>query len=179
MSEYPPYCPKCKRHDVNYQGGTRCPVCGGPLMSSFPCPALVTHTFKRTGMHDGFEPGDKVGRQAAFRKARSAGVGVAGKRFFPSLCRPGVAFDPQAWCSDWDEAKGRAASLGLGMEGHGRELKPIEMPEPEAVPIAEDIVEEETQAIIDTEAGGRLPKKERWDLREKTRKQLIGAKAEK
>lgn len=152
-----------------------CPHCEVPMFwTMLDVPGVVTSSFRNMPDGDDGFGTDIIGRRAALRKAKAAGVSVTGKRFFPSLCRPRVPFDHEAWCDDFDDVKRKSAAKGLGCNGHGSELKPIEMPEPPPIPIAEDIVNEEVAATLRDEGVKHLPVKEYRDLKEKTRKRLIG-----
>ena len=85
-----------------------------------------------------------------------------------------MPFDPAAWRSDYDDVFNVCKKQGWGCEGHGRTLKPRE-PEPvKKVPIAPDIVDNEVKRIEEEEAGGKLPKRERRDLKEKIAKRFAG-----
>lgn len=133
---------------------TTCPKCGGKGERRFSVPLIKTNaTFLRGAKYgaEQFASEGEHGRKAYLEPAKRAGVSTNGKIYQHSLARyPG---DPFAWCSDLDEVKKKVRQIG----GHCPELgiKGREMPPKESAVIAEDLLDERIESMV--EAGAIRP----------------------
>jgi len=154
----------------------QCPCCEGKLKKIFSRIALFTETRyfaelrRRTG--DGFGA-DDVSRKRAKAAAERAGVSTEGKVFFPHLCKEGEQFSPTAWVGDSTDMRNAAIAAGVGIKSNvvnvpGVEKTTIEEP----YRVANDIVERETQKVVDDNFGGVVPDATKSKLREQVRETI-------
>ena len=148
-----------------------CPVCEGKLQWQFPCPNLHTDTTWLANRDDGFGA-DNTSRQRAYAKARAAGVNPVGKVYCPSLCRPGVPLDPEAWVTGKADVKRVCRKNNWSSPEMGVKADKI-AEDPGPYRVAPDIVQNEVERI-EYETGGDLTAKERKELPEATAERLAG-----
>lgn len=87
-------------------------------------PALTGGADLVPGMrYAGAQFGDRHVRDFHLKKARAAGVNVAGKYFASHLCRPGMPGDPRAWVSGKDEERAKARAMGYTVKVVGAETE--------------------------------------------------------
>lgn len=156
----------------------RCSRCEGRMKHHFGVPAIRTETTFMNGVEDTFV-GDERHRGRAMAKARAAGVNPNGKTFFPQLCAPGVVDDPRAWVSDANaqgEIRKRCEDLNYAADGDVtvKQREPATDPFEGRYRVADHIVQERVDAIVEREHGGTVSKKKRADLVEATAERLSG-----
>ena len=158
----------------------RCQQCEGRMQFVFPSPHLHTNTGFVAGWGDGFDDRPNPARDEAQQAARAGGVNPTGKTFCPGLGAPGVRNDPKAWVphdDPKDYIKKRCEELNYTCEG----LVNVEQREPETDPtegpycVAESLVQEEVDRIVEGEHEGHIDAPKRADLVEATHERLAGA----
>lgn len=138
-----------------------------------PMPLNTNDQFWRGLTDDGFGK-DEQSRRFARAKAKRAGVDTTGKVFRPELCPLKEPFSPKAWVSDREEVKAKCKAYGWGLKGQGLYNPPPEIQyEEKPYRIADDIVERETQDVIEAEGFDDLTPRERTDLKEKVHDALM------
>lgn len=133
---------------------------------------LKTDTTFMAGRDDGFN-GDDETRKIAHRDARRMGMNVDSKVYMPSFAK--YRGDPQACVSGESDVKRLCDEQGKTIEGsinHKGYVEPDE-PSPDEAPyrVADDIVQNEANRIVEQHDGDVTPK-ERATLVEETRERL-------
>jgi putative FmdB family regulatory protein len=156
----------------------RCQRCEGRMQFVFPRPHLVTNTTFTADWGDGFQEKDPR-RKQAMAAARAQGVNPSGKTYCPGLCAPGKSLDPAAWVPH-DDAKGyiarRCEELGYSAQG----MVNVDKREPESDPhegpyeVAEDLVEQHTEKLVEDEYDGHVTPEKYQDLKEGMAERLAG-----
>ena len=149
-----------------------CVKCGtAPMTWQFPCPNLHTDTTFLANRDDGFGS-DSASRKLAKAKAKAAGVSTSGMVYCPSLCPPGESLSPKAWIGGKADIKRicrknnwSSADLGIKADKIDAEPKPYR--------VADDLVNNEVERIVDRQGGGASPK-ERTKLSREARERLAG-----
>lgn len=142
------------------------------------CVNIQTDTNFYAGMDDGLPKHPKL-REIYLRNARKVGVDPNGKRYEPELAAKGCGLDPEAWVP---RTEGRSYIRNLlkkrGWTGMGRvEVQGIQHEPPSEIKpkVADDIVEGVVRRKI-REEKLVLSSRERAELKEKVRKNLLGGK---
>jgi len=150
-----------------------CSKCEGKLEKMFSRQVLFTETRyfadlrRRAG--DGFDD-DEKSRKKAKEIARRAGVSTEGKTFFPHMCRPGEQFSPTAWVGDAADLRNAAIAAGVGVNSKICKVPAVEKATVERpYQVADDIVERETQMIVDDNFGGNVPAATRSKIKSQVR----------
>ncbi len=142
--------------------------------------AVHTNTTWVANRTDEFD-GDARVRRYATAKAQRAGVSTTGKRWCGHLCRPGVAFDPQAWLPESDlkdESKRKCRELNYSCEEFNITPTEIDRPDPNDsdYQVSEQIVQRDVKEAVGDlhEKGVRVTPQQKADLTEKIRKDASG-----
>jgi len=147
-----------------------CQRCGfAPLRWQFPHPHLHTDTTFMANRDDGFG-NDNRSRMAARAKAKAAGVSTSGMVYMPGLCPPGQRLSPKAWIGGKADVKRICRENNWGCEQLG--VRAAESgAEPEPYRVADDLVENEVDRIVERNAGDVTPT-ERDKLTHEVRERL-------
>lgn len=144
----------------------RCQRCEGRLQFVFPVVNVCTSTTFMANRDDGFGL-DDVARKRAYKKARAQGINPTGKVWMPGL---------NAWIEGRDDVKHICEARGLGCQGAGLNVKarqPENPPEEKPYRVADDIVANEVERIVEDQKGDVGPK-ERKQLAETIREDFSG-----
>jgi len=134
-----------------------------------PGVVLNNTAFRRIANNDGLDNDNRT-RKRLYADARRRGISTSGKRYFGGLAEyPG---DARALMSDTEDIRKFAEKRpGMTVTGsvnaHGPELPPVEHKNF----VANDIVEQETNRVIENEKLTLSPK-ERRELKQKTRERI-------
>ncbi len=175
MPTYTYRCEACGHRTEGFHAARKrlsleCDKCGkSPMTWQFPCPNLQTEKTFLANRDDGFA-NDNHSRQAAKAKARAAGVNTAGMVYCPSLCPLGERLSPKAWVSGKAEAKRICRQNNWYSEDLGVRPAKIDA-EPEPYRVADDLVAEEVDSIVESQ-GGDVSPKERVELSHQVRERV-------
>jgi hypothetical protein len=144
----------------------------------FPIPHLRTDTTISAGRGDGFGNNDSV-RRTAYARARMAGIDPNGKTFCANLADERGHQDPAAWVPHSEfrghvrrvcEKRGYACNGSVNVKAPAKEDTMMDRP----YQVAEDLVEQEVDNVVQDQHEGHITPKKRADLKEELAEKLAG-----